>query len=125
MSSNLKLDSNWDIVIGRGATRVGGVDFVAQNVKSRLMTLLGEWQHNPSLGLPWFDGLLGKHVTSDDIQVAVQNVILSTNNVRYVALVTVDADHRQRTISINFTAESDFGTIEDSVTNVWQIPHTE
>lgn len=115
MSGNLKLDSNWDIIIGRGATRTGGADFVAQNVKSRLLTLLGEWQQNKALGLPWYDGLLGKHVTPNDLQVAVQNVILTTPNVRYVASIDVNADYRGRTATISFTAETDFGTIEDNI----------
>lgn len=80
MCGNLKLDSNWDIIIVRGATRTEGADFVAQNVKSRLLTHLGECQHNRLLGLPWYDGLLGKNTTPNDIQVAVQNIIISTPN---------------------------------------------
>lgn len=117
MSNNLKLDSNWDIIIGKGASRTGGVDFVAQNVKSRLLTLLGEWQQNKALGLPWFDGLLGKHTTPNDIQVAVQNIILTTPNVRYVTSIDVETDYRERVVSISFTAETDFGNIEETVSN--------
>jgi len=118
MSNNLKLDSNWDIIIGRGATRTGGLDFVAQNVKSRLLTLLGEWQQDRTLGLPWFEGLLGKQVKVADIQAAVANVISKTNNVQYVIRVNVQPDYSKRKVSISFVAESTYGQIEDSMTYV-------
>lgn len=116
MSKNLKLDSNWDIIIGRGATRTSGVDFVAQNVKSRLLTLLGEWQQDKSLGLPWFEGLLGKHVREADIQLAVSNIISRTNNVLYVIKVNVEAEYSTRKVNISFVAESTYGQIKDSLT---------
>jgi hypothetical protein len=118
MSKNLKLDSNWDIIIGRGATRTSGVEYVAQLVKSRLLTLLGEWQQDTSLGLAWFDGLLDKRTKPSDIQVAVSNVIQSTKGVRYVNYINVTPDYPSRKVSIEFSAESIYGTFSDLLTYV-------
>lgn len=115
MAGNLALDSNWDIIIGKGATRIGGVDFVAQNVKSRLLTLLGEWQNDKTLGLAWFDGLLSKQARPVDVQVAVANVISTTNHVRAVNYVTVVPDYSTRKVTLNFSAESTYGTFESSI----------
>ncbi|HEI0612417.1 TPA: hypothetical protein SIF59_004300 [Escherichia coli] len=120
MSGNLKLDSNHDIIIGRGATRVGGVDMVAQLVKCRLLTLMGEWKQDESLGLPWFDAIFTKRVRPSDIQSAVANIIRTTNYVRQLIDVTLDADYRSRKLNISFTAISDFGDITEIVS--WQQP---
>lgn len=61
MAGNLKLDSNHDIIIGRGATRVGGIKGTSCTAcKCRLLALLGEWKRDTSLGIPWFDAILTK-----------------------------------------------------------------
>lgn len=116
MSGNLALDTNHDIIIGRSATRVGGAEFVAQLVKCRIMTLLGEWQNDTSIGLPWFDSIFTKGVRVADIQVAIANIIRSTNNVREVLSLDVSADYRERQLSISFTAISTYGDITELVT---------
>lgn len=119
MAGNLLLDKNHDIVIGRGATRVGGVEYVAQLVKCRLLTLLGEWQNDTSLGLPWFDGILSKNSRTSDIQVALANIIRGTNHVRQLLSITVDADYRTRILNVSFVAISDYGDVTEMVE--WQL----
>lgn len=123
MSGNLALDSNHDIIIGRGATRIGGVEFVAQLVKCRLMTLLGEWQNDTSLGIPWFDSIFNKGVRIADIQVAVANVIRTTNNVREILSLDIVPDYRLRQLSITFSAISDYGDVTELVS--WPQQSTE
>lgn len=118
MAGNLKLDSNHDIIIGRGATRVGGAEQVAQLVKCRLLTLLGEWKLDTDLGLPWFDAIFSKQVRTADIQAAVANIIRSTNGVQQLIAINVNANYRTRELDISFTAISDYGDISEFVT--WQ-----
>ncbi|QQV88372.1 putative baseplate wedge protein [Erwinia phage Fifi44] len=115
MSGNLKLDANHDIIIGRGTTRVGGVEYVAQLVKCRLLTLLGEWQQDSTLGLPWYEVIFTKDVRDSDIQVAVANIIRSTNHVRQLLSIDIDADRKARILTINFVAISDYGNISEVV----------
>lgn len=119
MAGNLKLGSDHDIIIGRGATRVGGVEYVAQLVKCRLLTLLGEWQNDTSLGLPWYDGILSKNSRASDIQVALANVIRSTNHVRQLLTLEIEPDYRERKLSVQFTAISDYGDVTELVE--WQL----
>lgn len=119
MAGNLKLDSSHDIIIGRGATRVGGVEYVAQLVKCRLLTLLGEWQNDPTLGLPWYDGILSKNSRVADIQVALATVIRNTNHVRQLLSLEVNPDYRERKLSVQFTAISDYGDVTELVE--WQL----
>lgn len=115
MAGNLLLDSNHDIIIGRGATRVGGVQYVAQLVKCRLMTLLGEWQNDTSLGVPWFEQILTKNSKVADIQVVIANIIRNTNHVRQIISLEVLGDYRNRKLTINFTAISDYGDVTELV----------
>lgn len=118
MAGNLLLDSNHDIIIGRGATRVGGVEEVSQIVKCRLLTVFGEWKHDTSTGLPWFDGIFTKTVRTADIEAAVANVIRSTPGVQQLISITIDTDFREREVRISFVAISDYGSLEDYLT--WQ-----
>lgn len=118
MAGNLALDSNHDIIIGRGATRIGGAEQVAQLCKCRLLTLLGEWKQDTSLGLPWFDAIFSKQVRASDIESAVANIIRSTNGVQQLISIQVEPDFRTRELNISFTAISDYGNLSDFVT--WQ-----
>lgn len=118
MAGNLKLDSNHDIIIGRGATRIGGVEQVAQLVKCRLLALLGEWKLDETVGIPWFESIFTKNARVSDIQATIANIIRSTNGVQQLISIEVDPDFRERTLSISFVAISDYGNIKDFVT--WQ-----
>lgn len=118
MAGNLKLDSNHDIIIGRGATRVGGAEQVAQLCKCRLLALLGEWKHDATIGLPWFDGLLSKTIRPSDIQVTVANIVRTTPGVQQVIAVNVETNRTDRIVTINFIALSDYGEITELVS--WQ-----
>ena len=121
MAGNLALDSNHDIIIGRGATRIGGAEQIAQLVKCRLLTLLGEWMQDTSLGIPWFEGIFTKNVRPADIQLTIANIIRGTAGVQQLISIELDADYRARTLTITFTAISDYGNISDFL--LWQQPN--
>lgn len=113
MAGNLALDSNHDIIIGRGATRIEGAPQVAQLVKCRLLTLFGEWKQDTSLGLPWFEGIFTKNVRPADIQTAIANIIRSTSGVQQLISIDVEPNFRDRVLSISFIVISDYGDISD------------
>lgn len=121
MAGNLALDSNHDIIIGRGATRIGGAEQIAQLVKCRLLTLLGEWKQDTSLGIPWFEGIFTKNVRPADIQLTIANIIRGTAGVQQLISIELDANYRARTLTITFTAISDYGNISDFL--LWQQPN--
>ena len=122
MAGNLALDSNHDIIIGRRATRVDGAPQVAQLVKCRLLTLLGEWKQDTSLGLPWFDAIFTKQVRTADIEAAIANIIRGTSGVQQLISIDINPDFRQRSLSISFIAISDYGDISEYLT--WQQSNT-
>ena len=122
MAGNLALDSNHDIIIGRGATRIDGAAQVAQLTKCRLLTLLGEWKQDTSLGLPWFDAIFTKQVRPSDIEAAIANIIRGTAGVQQLISVDINPDYRERFLSISFVAISDYGDISEYLT--WQQSNT-
>ena len=122
MAGNLALNSNHDIIIGRGATRIDGAAQVAQLVKCRLLTLLGEWKQDTSLGLPWFDAIFTKQVRPSDIEAAIANIIRGTAGVQQLISVDINPDYRERFLSISFVAISDYGDISEYLT--WQQSNT-
>lgn len=115
---NLKLDENHDIIIGRGAVRIGGAEQVAQLVKCRILALYGEWEQDPSLGIPWFEGIFKKNVRLSDVQTALANVIRQTNGVQHLISLDVSSDTNSRTLFVNFVAFSVYGDVKGEVT--WQ-----
>ncbi len=122
MAGNLALDSNHDIIIGRGTTRISGAAQVAQLVKCRLLTIFGEWKLDNSLGLPWFEAIFTKQVRPSDIEAAIANIIRGTAGVQQLLSIDIDADYRDRKLGISFTALSDYGNITEFLT--WQQSNT-
>ena len=116
MAGNLALDSNHDIIIGRGTTRISGAAQVAQLVKCRLLTIFGEWKLDNSLGLPWFEAIFTKQVRPSDIEAAIANIIRGTAGVQQLLSIDIDADYRDRKLGISFTALSDYGNITEFLT---------
>lgn len=116
MAGNLALDSNHDIIIGRGATRISGAAQVAQLTKCRLLTLFGEWALDDSIGIPWYESIFTKQVRVSDIESTVANIIRGTEGVQQLLSIDIDADFRNRQLNISFVAISDYGDISETVT---------
>ena len=114
MANNLKLDSNWDIIPGRGMTRTSGVDYVAQNTKSRLQTRLGEC-FDSSKGVPWNQSILGSTtITDESLKDVIRNAIVDTPDV--VAVTSIELTRANRVVSISFTAISSYGNFSSGAT---------
>jgi hypothetical protein len=115
MAFNLKLDSNHDIIIGRGTTRTSGLDYTMQLTKTRLLTLLGEWKANPTLGLPWFSEVMIKTPDLSLIEGLILDCIKQTPHVLDVTNITLALDTQTRILTVSFEAISDWGTFNSTV----------
>lgn len=115
MSFNLRLDeSTHDLVIGRGAERVEGLPLTRQLVKCRLLTVLGEWGPDTTIGLPWFTEIMIKGQKLSVIEGMVRDCILGTEHVLELQALTLTLDKGSRVLTITFVALSDWGLFEDS-----------
>lgn len=113
MANNMKLDSSWDVIPGRGLTRIGGVEYVAQNTKSRIQTRLGEC-FDKSRGVPWNDSILGSTtITDQTIKDIISAAIMDTPDV--VAITSMNVTRESRTANVSFVAVSAYGTFESGI----------
>jgi hypothetical protein len=116
--SNLAIDPNTgDLIIGRSATRIAGVDYTAQLLRSRLQTLLGEWIQDTTLGIDWLE-LLGRKAPLVEIERKMRILILATNNVSTIISLALVPDYRYRKLSADFVVASTYGTVEGAVINI-------
>lgn len=84
---------------------VSGAEQTAQQIKQRLLTLLGEWFLDNSIGLPWFDEILGKFQTLDIVEELLRSCILQTPNVERLSYFELSVpDPASRSARVDFTA---------------------
>lgn len=115
MAFNLKLDSNHDIIIGRGTTRVSGLGYTAQLTKTRLLTVLGEWKADPNLGLPWFSDIMRSNPDLSLVEGLILSCIKGTPHVLDVTSISLVLDKVTRVLTVTFEALSDWGTFNSTV----------
>ena len=109
MAYNLKLGTDHDLIIGRGAMRVEGAELVLQNVKCRLLTFYGEWKRHPSYGLPWLRSLdRGYDLTT--LEFVIRQTIEETNGVKSVDAIQLIPNNETRTLYVYFNATTEFGS---------------
>lgn len=103
--ANWKL-TNGDIVPERGMKTTDGVDYVAQLTRNRLLAIKAEWELDRDIGVPWFE-ILGANYSLDIIQGIVRTIISETRGVDKVGNINLTRDIPNRTVIIDFSAESD------------------
>lgn len=114
MASNFKLDENHDIVVGRQVERTDKLGYTVQLVKCRLLTFMGEWPLDRSLGLPW-TGVLDRSYDISATRFAIQNVIQTTTGIKSLNSLNLVANPQTRILTVEFTATSIYGEISAGV----------
>lgn len=100
---DITLDSfSHDVVILAGDLRIA--DNIPQHIKQRLLTILGEWFLDLSIGLPWFDEILGKHQDLSQVEALIKTCITETPGVSELVSFSVEGSETQeRTANIQFS----------------------
>lgn len=83
---------------------------VAQRLRTRLLTFLGEWYQDQTIGTPWRQSLFGTGVTVARSRSIIRRIIISTPGVAGVKALTVSMDRGSRVATCSFTAVTDIGT---------------
>ena len=97
--------STHDLVISAGdATLVEGGNWVQQSIKQNLLTMLGEWFLDRTIGLPWFDELLAKGTEPNRIRQLLIREIVGTKGVERLSRLTLDVDASTRRATVDFEA---------------------
>lgn len=102
---------------GGGIARVSEGRYTIQLVQNRLLTELGEWLLNPTIGWINFSDM-EKNKDLFDLEVRAKKIILETVGVQQIDTFELVLD-KQRKLTITFTAKTIYGEI--SLTVPWSI----
>lgn len=103
------LDSNHDWQFGKGKNDYKkNLDGLAQTIKTRLLSFLGDCFFETSAGIDWFNLLGGKDRIA--LELAVSTVILNTENVTGIFLLSV-TESVTRNITIRYQVQTTFGQV--------------
>ena len=111
--NDLGLTENHDLRIVNGdLVMVSGSAAIAQHIKQRLLAILGEWFLDQSVGLPWFDTILGKYRSLDVVEALIRTQITETPGVEELTSFSLSVDENtERVARVNFTARLSSGSL--------------
>jgi hypothetical protein len=110
------VNSSNDIFLlnGKIAT-ITGSEQVAQSVRTRLLTYLGEWFLDTTAGLPYFQRVFTKPANFILTEAAIKNEILRTEGVDKLLSFEFSFDRNTRILDISYTAITIFGEISTTL----------
>lgn len=116
MSVQIALDDKTNDLImlsnGRGIARVSEGRYTIQLVKNKLLTELGEWLLDTSLG--WVNSSdMEKNKDLFELEVRAKRIILGTVGVQQID--TFEMVFEERKLTITFTAKTIYGIIDLTV----------
>ena len=94
---------------------INGADKVAQQIKMTLLTLFGEWFLDITFGIPYLEEILVKNPHMPSVESIFRSAILDVPHVTLLNSFNLEWDRARRTLTVNFGANTDYGTIQDSV----------
>ncbi len=89
---------------------VNDVDAVAQHMKIRLGTFLGEWFLDTRIGIPYYRDVLVKNPNRLVVESIFRDVIINTNGISGIDGFTFNLDSSTRTLRIETTPILEDGT---------------
>lgn len=94
---------------------IEGADRVAQQIKINLLTLLGEWFLDESVGVPYLEEILIKNPRMASIETILRDHITSVPNVNRVTSFGLSWSRQSRILSVEFACDTDLGPISETV----------
>lgn len=105
------LDVNYDWTFGKGKNDyLQARRAVQQNIRTRLLSFLGDCFFNIEAGIDWFNLLGSKNQIA--LNLAVSTVLLNTDGVTSILQLELDLDRRTRDLTISYAV-----TIVAGITN--------
>lgn len=106
------LDENNDIFLKDGKIHtVSEAPETVQQIRSRLLTYLGEWFLNTESGVDYFGIVFVKPVNLSLIESEIKSIIIGTDGVIQLNEFELDYDSTTRKLTVDFEAETIFGVI--------------
>lgn len=99
-----ELDKNHDWTFGRGKSNyLSKSEAIAQSVKTKLLSLKGDWFLNRKDGIPWFD-YLDKNPNTQSLEMECKRRILSVKGVEEITFfdIQLNSETRQLLIQVEY-----------------------
>ena len=117
MSIDLKLDNQQNLVLENGdLTLVQDGDEVIQSFRIHMLTILGEWVFDYTIGVDWFDSLFNSSTTDLEKEMLIRGVLLGVEHVRRILQLEFFKDNTERSARIEFSVDTDYGPISAELT---------
>jgi len=109
-----RLDSNHDMTFGQGlANYAKDQEAVAQNVKTRLLSIMGEWFLDDGFGVPYLSDICINPANIPLAESLIRQSILGTMGVKEITSFDLLFSHETRKLSIAVNLTTVYGTIEN------------
>lgn len=107
------LDSDGDWTFGKSLNNyISKNAAIIQNIRTRLLSFLGDCIFDITAGIDWFT-LLGGSKSQIVMQINISSVILNTQFVTGILQLTINLLENNRTFSIAYQAQTVFSVIGD------------
>ena len=105
-------ESSHDIIIKDGDfLLIDNAERVAQQIKVKLLTLLGEWFLDTTWGVPYLQYILIKQPNKSLIYQILREQILSVDDVKGLNSLDLGYDVKSRTLAVSYEANTDYGLV--------------
>lgn len=115
---DLKLDPDTgDLVVENGdLVLIDDADVVAQMLRLKLRTVLGEWFLDTTSGVDYFRKILRKGVQQSAVESELRSAIVSVPHVEALRRFDAEYDEGARRFRLDFVVQTDLGDVSLSVT---------
>lgn len=90
---------------------IDNAERVAQQIKVKLLTFLGEWFLDTTWGVPYLEYILVKQPNQELIKQILSEQISSVDDVKSLNALELDYQVKVRTLIINYEVSTEYGLI--------------
>lgn len=90
---------------------IDNAERVAQQIKVKLLTFLGEWFLDTTWGVPYLEYILVKQPNQELIKQILSEQISSVDDVKSLNALELDYQVKVRTLTINYEVSTEYGLI--------------
>jgi hypothetical protein len=92
---------------------IDNAERIAQQVKIKLKSFLGEWFLDTIYGVPYWEDILVKNPSLGHIRNILRQQILDVDDVAAVTSLSLTLNSQSRTLTVDFVAETTYGLVTD------------
>lgn len=92
---------------------IDNAERVAQQIKIKLRSFLGEWFLDTTYGVPYWEEILVKSPSLDHVRNILRQQILDVDGVSAVNSIELSLDRQSRKLTVTFEAQTTYGLVTD------------